>query len=280
MKSKVFVTAGALLALTLNSFNPAFAQDPSVAAAKKIFAEHQDSVLWVSVVAKISLSGLGGSDAPDRDQKLEALATVITSDGLLVTALSLVDPTSLISGQRVRTSSGTVKVDASAEIKEVQIIMPDGTEVPAEVVLKDVDLDLVFIRAKADSKEAKSVTFKPVDLKDSAKIGIADDVVALARAGELLNRQPTVMRGQVMTLVKKPREFIRADCAIPGTPTFNLDGKIVGLCVTRHTARSNPTPVVMPAADVQEVAEQAKTAKPLPKSASSKEEKKEDKKSE
>jgi S1-C subfamily serine protease len=267
MKRISIVAAGAALLLAWSGSNTVQAQENvSSTAAKKIFAEHQDSVLWVSVVSKISISGIGGGSTQNREEKLEALATVVTSDGLLVSALSLVDPTSLISGREVRTSGGgRIKVDASSEIQDVQIIMPDGTEVPAEVVMKDADLDLVFIRAKADSKEAKGVTFKPIDLKNSAKVGIADEVVTVTRAGEILNRQPGVHRGDVITLVTKPREFIRVDSASPGTPTFTLDGKLVGICVTRHTSKSNPTPVLMPAADVLEIAEQAKTAKPLQK---------------
>jgi S1-C subfamily serine protease len=267
MKRKLIIIAGAAFVLACMGNNLAQAQDVA-AATKKVFAEHQDSVVWVSVVGKFSISSPGGGNTQNREEKMEALATVVTSDGLLVSALSLVDPTSLISGREMRTAGGgRIKVDATAEIQEVQIIMPDGTEVPAEVVMKDVDLDLVFIRAKADSKEAKGVTFKPIDLKNSAKVGIADEVVTVTRAGEILNRQPGVMHGQVTTLVKKPREFVKTEYASPGTPTFTLDDKLVGICVTRHSSRGNPTAVLLPAADVLEIAEQAKTAKPLAKDA-------------
>jgi S1-C subfamily serine protease len=270
MKLRQLLTSSLALGLALSTLYSAAAQESaSSAAAKKLFAAYQDSVIWVSVVSKISISGAGGGNTQNREEKLEALATVITADGLLVSSLSLVDPTSLISGREIRTAGGgRMKVDASADIQEVNIIMADGTEVPAEVVMKDADLDLVFIRAKADSKEAKNVAFKAVDLKNSGKVGIADDVITLTRAGEILNRQPGVMQGQVMTLVKKPREFVRVDSAAPGTPTFTLDGKLVGIGVTRHGNRGNPISVLLPSADVVEIAEQAKTAKPLPKESS------------
>ena len=47
------------------------------AAAKKIFEDKQDCVLWVSAVAKTTFSAEGSSDSamnfPDQENKMEAL---------------------------------------------------------------------------------------------------------------------------------------------------------------------------------------------------------------
>ena len=172
-----------------------------------------------------------------------------------------------------------VKIDASVNIKEVQIIMPDGVEVPAEVVMKDVDLDLAFIRAKADSKQFKSANFVPVDIKDAAKAVMAEETITLMRGDDVLNRQPAVVRGQVSVLVTKPREFVRVPSAAPGTPTFNTDGKFLGIGTVRFVQNRQPTVVLIPATDVQEFAERAKTAtaKPDTKSEKKSDDKAEDK---
>jgi len=242
--------------------------DPSIEAARKILAARQDSVLWISGVAKVSYSAEGGSDEPvnipDQERKVEALGTVIGTNGMLVTTLSGIDPAKEVSGREVRTASGTVKLEASSILKEVKIIMPDGAEVPAEVVMKDVDLDLAFLRAKADAKEFKDAEFKAVDLKDSAKVEIADEVVSISRADEVLNRQPMVFNGQVNILVKKPREFIRVSSVGIGTPTFNLEGKLVGIGVVRSSKERRSLAVLLPAADVEEIAEQARAAATKP----------------
>jgi S1-C subfamily serine protease len=202
---------------------------------------------------------------PEQENKLEAYGTVITSDGLLVAALSTIDQSRLISGREITTRTGSrIKLDATVDIKEVRILLPDGEEVPADVIFKDTDLDLAFIRARADSKQFKSAKFIPVDLKNSAKAVIAEETITLMRADDVLNRQPSVARGQVTVLVTKPREFVRATSAAPGTPTFNTDGKLLGIGTVRIVQGKQPTVVLIPASEVVELSEQAKTAKAKP----------------
>ena len=256
-----------LLALACAIASTAVAADDLQAATKKIFDQRKDSVVWVSVVAKVTISA---SDAksplniPDQEKKLEAVGTIVDPAGLVVCALSSVDPAKEISGREINTASGRVKLEASATMKEVKIVMADGTEIPADVVMKDADLDLAFIRTKADAKEAKGVTYPALDLKDSVSAQVADEVVTVSRADELLNRQPMVQRGQIVCAITKPRAFLRALGSMTGSPTFALNGKLIGIGVTRSTKEKNPILVVLPAADVLEIAEQAKAAKALP----------------
>lgn len=244
---------------------PSRAEDPAAPAARKIFAAHQDSVVWVSAVIKVSITAEGGKEGvniPDREQKVEAQATFIDSKGMLVTALSSIDPTKQISGQEVRTATGTTKIEASATMKEVKIIMPDGTEIPGEVVLRDADLDLAFLRPKAGSKEAEGVTFKPIDLKSPGTSGPTDEVIIVGRLNEILNRVPTVIIGQVMAVTKKPRAFLVVNGSIPGCPTFAESGKVLGIAAQRFVKGKGAAMVIVPTADVQEIAEQARNAKP------------------
>jgi S1-C subfamily serine protease len=254
---------GALsLGFLLAALLPLRAEDEIAKAAKRIFAEKQDAVIWITVVAKISVTAEGGKDTPvnipDREQKAETLGTIISPDGLVVTALSTLDPSKELSGREIRTPNGMVKIEASVALKEALLVMPDGTEVPAEVLMKDFDLDLAFLKAKPDSKEAKGVTFKSIDLANRTSVGIMDDVVNLSRTDEVLNRQPSVTRGLVIALTKKPREFLRVTGIVPGCPTFGVDGKVVGLAVNRSMKGKSPVTIVLPAADVIEIAEQAR----------------------
>lgn len=242
--------------------------DPSIEAARKILADRQDSVLWVTAVCKISFSTDGGSDQPlnlpDQERKVETLGTVISTNGMIVTALSGIDPAKEVSGREMRMGGRTITLDAASVLKEVKIIMPDGVEVPADVVMKDVDLDLAFLQAKSDAKEFKEAVFKAVNLKDSTNVMIADEVVSIARADEVLSRQPIVYNGQVNVMVKKPREFLHVSSASIGTPTFNLDGKLIGIGVLRSSKEKRSVTVVLPAADVEEIAEQARVASAKP----------------
>ena len=272
MKTKIpALLLTGVFAWTLQS---ASGEDAAQALARKLSAEKGDSVVWLSAVVKISMTAAGGSDSPmnipDRERKVEALATVIDSSGLIVTAMSLVDPSREVEGREFNTPKGPVKLDVTVILKEVKIVLQDGTEIPADQVMKDPDLDLAFFRVKADSKEAKGVTFKALDLKDEGKVKLSDDAITLGRTEEILNRVPTITRGQVTSITEKPRTFLRATSSQAGCPTFNLEGKLVGLGVNRFMKNKASTLVVMPAADVQEIAVQAAKAKPTAAASESK----------
>jgi len=263
MTNRILVSLAGLGLLTF----AAHADETLNAAARKIFAAHQDSIIWISAVAKTSFSSDGAGDAglnvPDQESKLEALGTIMDTNGLVVTALSQIDPGRTISGRQMRTASGVVRVDAVSALNEVKVTMPDGTEIPAEVVMKDVDLDLAFIRIKTASKEAKGAVFSAVDLKEGGKGEILDDVVTVARMDEVFNRVPFVAIGQINMVTKKPREFLRAGPMPGGCPVFLANGKLLGISAGRFAKGKGPVPVIIPAADVLEIAEQARSARPL-----------------
>lgn len=243
------------------------AGDSAAGTARSVVDKHKESVVWVSAVARMSFSSGDSTplpmNIPDREQKFEANGTVLEPTGLTVTALSSLDPTREITGREINTSSGRITIEASAVLKEVKIILSDGTEVPADIVMKDADLDLAFLRPKADAKETKQASFKPLDLKSSSTAELADEVINLSRSDEVLNRQPSVHRGQIMCVTQKPRTFYRVAGAMTGCPTFALDGKVLGIAVNRFMKDKNTVTVVLPASDVLEIAEQARNAKPL-----------------
>lgn len=244
------------------------AADSPADLARKIFTEKQEAVIWASAVAKISFQAEGLKDGPanisDREQKMETLATLIDGNGMAVTALSNIDPSRDLTGREFRTRLGTLSLEANAVLKEVKLILGDGTEIPAEIVMRDVDLDLAFLRPRDGSKELKGVKFQALDLKDGASANVADDVVTLGRMDEVLNRAPSVTRGSITSVTRKPREFLRASGAALGCPTFSTDGKLLGIAVSRSVKGKGSQTVLIPAGDVLEIAEQAKIARPAP----------------
>lgn len=266
---KIILNRILLLSLLVATTGAVVAEEATPTAARKVMAQYQDAVVWVSAVAKVNVASADGKPLSSRnpgEQKVEAVGTVIATNGLTLIALSSVDASGALNGREITTADGsTIKIEASTTIKEARIILADGTEVPADLVMKDSDLDLAFLLPKADSKEFKSATFKPVDLKKSATVEIADEVIGLSRADEVLNRQPSVMCGQIITVTKKPRVFLRSTACSPGCPLFVPDGRLAGIAVNRFLVGKlrDPMTVVLPAADVLEIAEQARNAKPM-----------------
>ena len=264
------------LALAATTALASAATDELRDTGRKLSATHGESVVWLSILSKTSMSAEGDVPAQiktalaaqEKEDKSEVTGTVVDASGLIVTALGGLDKSSMVDGQTINTPQGPIKLKASSEIKEVKVITADGSEVPADLVLKDEDLGLAFIKIRSDSEEAKGVEFKTIDLADSAKGEILDDCIALGRMDEALNREPSLLSTQITGLTTKPRTFYRVPTDSIGCPVFLGSGKLLGISVLRQakgSARAGQiqvSPVVLPASDVAKIAAQAKDAKP------------------
>lgn len=191
------------------------------------------------------------------------------ASGLIVTALGGLDKSSIVDGQTINTPMGEIKLKASSEIKEVKVITADGSEMPADLVMKDEDLGLAFIKVRKDSEEAKGVEFKAIDLNDSAKGELLEPCIALGRMDESLNRETSLFTTEISGITTRPRTFYRVNTESIGCPVFLATGKLLGVSVIRKPkggaasdGQLKVSPVILPAADVAKVATQAKDAKP------------------
>jgi hypothetical protein len=243
-----------LVALACGSF-AARADESVPALARKIFEANKESLVKVTGVARIRLSAVGrpGLTLPEREDKVRADGTVVDADGLVVLSSSAIDPSRLIDGREANSPQGPIKVDASATIKELEIILGDGTEIPATMVFKDDDLDLAFVRPQADAPEAKGVTFDPIDLAVAGKCQVADYTVSVTRLEELFNNDPAMMPGQVSAVIEKPRPFYLGTNVVRGCPMFTLDGRLLGIGVVRLSKTQGQGMALVPAAEVQKV---------------------------
>jgi S1-C subfamily serine protease len=246
--------------------------------AKKISAQHKDAVVWLSVLAKTSMTADGDVPAQvkqmlaaqEKEEKSEVTGTVIDASGMIVTALGGLDKSSVVDGQTVNTPMGAIKLKANSEIKEVKVITADGSEIPADLVLKDADLGLAFIKVRMDSEEAKGVEFQSINLADSAKGEVLDECIALGRLDESLNRESSMVTTEISGVTTRPRTFYRVITDSIGCPVYLGNGKLLGVSVLRNpkgnssrTGQIAVSPVILPAADIAKVAEQAKDAKPV-----------------
>lgn len=246
--------------------------------ARKLSGQHKDAVVWLSVLAKTSMTADGDVPAQiksalaaqEKEEKSEVTGTVIDASGMIVTALGGLDKSSMVDGQTVNTPMGAIKLKSNSEIKEVKVITADGSEVPADLVLKDADLGLAFIKVRMDSEEAKGVEFQSINLADSAKGEVLDECIALGRLDESLNREASLLTTEISGITTRPRTFYRVATDAIGCPVYLANGKLLGVSVLRNpkgnssrTGQIQISPVILPAADIAKVAEQAKSAKPV-----------------
>ena len=231
---------------------------------RDVFKKHQRAVVTVQVVQKMTYSA-GGRTSEPTEMKQDITGTVIDPSGLIVLALSAADV-----GEMYKRMSPNYKVET--EVSDVKILLDDGAEIPAEIVLRDKDLDLAFIRAK--SKPASPMA--AVDFGKASRADVLDQVVTLNRLGRAAGRAYSASVERISAVVHKPRTFYVPDSTMTGTalgsPAFALDGNIVGILVMRSISSGggpsmnnfrpdNMTSIILPAEDVLKAAKQAPEAK-------------------
>lgn len=246
----------ALLAAPLASA----ADGPLKEKALALSASHKDSVLFLSAVVEIELTA-GDSPSKKEERKVELVGTVIGKDGLIVVPLSTLDVASTVDGRMVNGPQGPMRISAKGTTKEVKILLPDGSEAEAKVAFKDTDLDLAFIRPE----KPEDIKLVSVDIADSAKLSLLDDVIILGRLGKDLNREPVIFTNEVISMVTQPRTFAKLGTQTLGMPIFNKDGKFVGIGINRfgpkgdtESAGPSASNVVLSAEDLAEAAAQVK----------------------
>lgn len=245
-----------------------------VDVAKGVVASHADAVVRISAVAKITAEGqmaamLGGM--ANREEKIEVRGTVIDATGLTVASLTHLDPTSAVGEIKIPMGGQNQTLKFTSDLVTLKIILADGSEIDAQIVLRDEDLDLAFIAPRQPLGQTQQVT--PLDLTQSASdADVLDSLVALDRLPVRMNLAPSVTLPRITAKVTKPRTFYLVD-ATPGTPAFAADGKVLGICVKRRAVPKGAAdfmsmgramsgedfvPVILPAEDVHEMAEQAR----------------------
>ena len=248
----------AALACALGGASISVRADDVAQKGREIFNKNQHSVVTVSEVLKISAGGTSNA----RESKQDLTGTVIDPNGLTVLALSACDPADMY--QRMM---GDDSRHIESEVTDIKILLDDGTEVPAEIVLRDKDLDLAFIRPKTKL----TTPMVAADLSKSSPVQILEQVITLNRLTSAAGRAYAASVERINAVIQKPRTFYIPDSTITsttlGSPAFALDGNIVGIFVIRTMSgkagatRNMPTSIILPADDVLKAAKQAPEAK-------------------
>jgi hypothetical protein len=260
------VVAGVLMVASTGAAPPA-PQDGR-AALRDMVARWQDAVVNVRVVLKVRMS-MAGREMNSSDESVDTVGTVIDPSGLTVLSLSALNPGAMMSRLMGSVGNGQDQVGLTSEPTDVKIRMPDGREVPARIVLRDEDLDLAFLRPTTPPARPLAA----VNLADAGKPVMLDEVVVLSRLGRVGGWTPAASLHNIGAVIEKPRTFYVLGGATggTGTPAFLPSGRIVGLLTLRQIDAGRAgmmsmmggaegmglLAVILPAADVLEIASQA-----------------------
>ena len=242
-------------------------------AAEDILNKWQDAVVTVKVVVNVRFV-VEGRESDAMEEVIETIATVIDSSGLAVLSYSSVDPMRIL-GDFLRQMQNVPNVSIESDITDVKMFMPDGNEIPATIVMRDNDLDLVFIRSiKETEKPANALELT----EHTNGLSVMDEVFILTRLGDMTGRIPSISLYRIEAVVKKPRMFYVIDENVItgklGAPVFSINGKLVGLLVLNRkqgeyknigmsdlfggASRTGILPGILPAGEIAAVAKQAR----------------------
>jgi len=239
---------------------------------REIFKKNQRAVVTVQVVVKMKFSvpGMGGQA---NESKQDVTGTVVDPSGLTVLALSSCEPGDMIQSMMAGMSDEDMKFKMETELSDVKLLLDDGTELPADIVLRDKDLDLAFVRPVTKPASAMMA----LDLSKSATAQVLDQVITLNRLGKAAGRAYAASVERISAVVQKPRLFYVPGSEMTsttlGSPAFSLDGNVLGVFVMRSVSQKGGgigmfnfrpqglTTIILPAADILKAARQAPEAK-------------------
>ncbi|MCC6546817.1 trypsin-like peptidase domain-containing protein [Candidatus Sumerlaeota bacterium] len=233
-------------------------------AMQKFVADKGAAIVTLECVFEIKMNY--GGQQQESERKRETDGFIVDEKGMVVTALSNVDPGAFYAKAMDGEENYTTR------LKSLKYVFPDNTEMPASVVLRDSDLDIAVVKPLVAPE--KPMTF--ISLSESAKPKILSEAYAVGRLGRIARRNIVALSGEVQSIVEKPRTFYigssdinRSDSA--GVAVFDENGKLYGMTslylfpggrAARGDSDEPYISMIVPAEDLQQVAEQAKDAKP------------------
>jgi S1-C subfamily serine protease len=262
--TKIYASVCAL-AIALTALSGARG-DELQSQGKAVMEKCQQAVVTLQIVVsqKTSMSGM---DSEENEMKLEATGFFINPEGLCVVALSGTDPQSVLAS--MMPEDYDIKIES--QVRDLKILIQDGTELPGSVVLRDKDLDLAFVRPNA--KPAAPVPF--IDLAQAVKAEVLEPVIALNRLGKVAGRVSSASVERIEAVIQKPRVWYvpgsSPSLTGTGSPVFSLGGQIIGMVTLRQIKAEqtdalhglfgggqmpNMIGVIVPAADILEGSKQ------------------------
>jgi hypothetical protein len=217
-------------------------------AGRDLVTRCANSIMGVEMVVTLKMT-MGDRAMPPREIKIDVNGTVLNAAGLTVTSLAAIDPRSQFEAMRSTMGPAGARMEVSeSDFKEVKL---------------RGDLDLAFIAPEPDPSADKH-EFMPVKLAEPADGTVLSTYFIIARVSKALQRVPVVRPTLIVGIVEKPRRLYLMTDQQLGCPVFDLQGRVLGISVHHLSSGRSNGIVVLPAADVAEIAQQAaaEAAKP------------------
>ncbi len=255
MATKLIIRLAAVLAVTSIAAPLLRAlPDAEATAGRLILRRYADAVVTIKGTVTLRVT-VDDRPMPPQDNKIDVSGTVIAPRGIVVTSFSLIDPKAIFDNLRSKFTNPGLSVKlAASEVKELRIVLGDGTEIPVHLLVKDADRDIALLEPDSGAGNAnRTLTF--VDLgagTDSAQI--LGDYFDVSRMNEDLQHAPIVRPTTVIGIVERPHRVILVTASSYGCPVFDAQGRVLGICLRLVSNGVPGGPVVVSASDIIDVA--------------------------
>ncbi len=234
------------------------------ATIRQMLEEKESAIITLEAVFDVTVA-FGGRQQ-EYERRSEEVGIVVDPTGLAITSLSSMDP-----GQFYSRLYGDDDNDFSTRLKDLKYILPDGTEIPAGISLRDRDFDIVVLRPLEELDE--ELTY--ISLDDYATAELLDELYLLGRKGRIARRAIQAKSIEIESVVERPRFFY-----VPGgyhndqhlgSLVVNSAGNPVGMVAmylfpggaAALGEEDEPVmAVIVPVEDILDVVEQARDIEP------------------
>ncbi|MCF6286841.1 MAG: serine protease [Candidatus Hydrogenedentes bacterium] len=251
MQLRTIGSFGVLMALALT-----VAADEDAQIMRRIVAAHGNAVVTVKMTIKQTMT-MAEYGTEESEYTQEIIASVISKDGLMVTSLLELDPSKMMNAyfSDEEEDGFETKTDVTA-----LRVLQDGKEIDAEIVLRDTDLDLAFLRPV----KKPEADWTHVDLSADVAVQTFEKIYILYRMGKVAQRLPDAYPYRISAVVEKPRKlYILGESTGAGNPIFTKSGACLGINVTRTLNVSESgdmdfdvASIVIPGPDIMKITEQ------------------------
>ena len=206
---------------------------------KTISNKYSEGVVTVKFILSVSMGG--GMAGMDQESETEMTCVMATADGLVLCSNNQLTGFTAMLNQ----FTGGSGVSISAKPKELKVILGSTEKTfDAEIVTKDSDLDLVWIKIK----NTENIKFKYIDFNTAKVAEVGDKLLIMRRLGNYFGREITINENRVGGITSKPRTlYIPAFTSMPGggLPVFSSSGDIIGLMITQLPESDGSQPSLM-----------------------------------
>ena len=200
----------------------------------QIIDQHADKIVTIRFVMKMQMGGRGGFG--DQDFESEIPGLMIDPSGLVLCSNTQLAG---FAGMMKRMMGSMPGFQINSEPTDLEVVIgADKHEFEAELVARDTDLDLAWIRIT----NLKDQELHALAIEDHKLPKMGQRLYAVHRLGKHFNRAPAIRTGRVCGHTDTPRSLWVAEEVLAsgiGLPVFNSSGKFAGVIVMQMPTRES-----------------------------------------